>query len=139
MRLENETVWLNRRQIAILFGRDVKTIGKHITNAMTEELAGIPVVAKIATTATDGKTYMVEYYNLDLILSIGYRVKSQQGVLFRQWANRVLKDHLLKGYSVNNRIVLIDNTTSAPPSRTSANGGSPSAKWCWMRRNCWEK
>jgi len=81
-------VWLNRNQIAQLFGRDVKTIGKHINNALREELNGLSVVANFATTASDGKTYQVDYYNLDVILSIGYRVKSRQGVQFRQWANR---------------------------------------------------
>jgi len=132
VRLENETVWLNRRQMAQLFGRDVKTIGKHIANALSEELASSsvvsnfattqrlenptvaksaiveasqnPVVAKFATTAADGKTYQVEYYSLDVILSVGYRVKSAQGILFRRWANTVLKEYLLRGYSVNARL-----------------------------------
>ena len=118
VRLENETVWLNRHQLAQLFGRDVKTIGKHIANALQEELAAVstvanfatvettrnPVVAKIATTATNGKTYQVEYYNLDVILAIGYRVKSPQGILFRRWANDVLKSYLLRGYAVNDRL-----------------------------------
>ena len=88
VRMNDETVWLNRNQIAQLFGRDVKTIGKHINNALREELNGLSVVANFATTASDGKTYQVDYYNLDVILSIGYRVKSRQGVQFRQWANR---------------------------------------------------
>lgn len=101
--MSEETVWLNRNQMATLFGRDVKTIGKHIANALAEELSAFQVVAKFATTANDGKTYKVEYYNLDMILSVGYRVKSQKGILFRQWANRVLKDYLLKGYAVNQR------------------------------------
>ena len=103
VRLSEETVWLNRNQMATLFGRDVKTIGKHIANALAEELSAFQVVAKFATTANDGKTYKVEYYNLDMILSVGYRVKSQKGILFRQWANRILKDYLLKGYAVNQR------------------------------------
>ena len=76
VRVEDESVWLNRNQIAELFGRDVKTIGKHIDNALREELEGIPVVAKFATTATDGKTYQVEHYNLEMITSVGYRVDS---------------------------------------------------------------
>lgn len=105
VRVENDTVWLNRMQIAQLFGRDVKTIGKHINNALNEELNGISVVANFATTAADGKTYHVEHYNLEMITSIGYRVKSKQGVLFRQWANRVLKEYLLRGYSVNQRLI----------------------------------
>ncbi|MBE6251678.1 MAG: DNA-binding protein [Bacteroidales bacterium] len=108
VRLKDETVWLNRQQIAQLFGRDVKTIGKHINNALNEELSGIAVVAKFATTATDGKTYIVEYYNLEMILSVGYRVKSQQGIIFRRWTNSVLKEHLLKGYSLNNRFDMVE-------------------------------
>ena len=94
--LEDETVWLNRQQLSVLFDRDIKTIGKHVNNALKEELAGISVVANFATTAADGKTYQVEYYNLDMILSIGYRVKSSRGVEFRRWANKVLKEYLLK-------------------------------------------
>ena len=102
--LKDETVWLNREQLAKLFDRDIKTIGKHINNALKEELADDnSVVAKFATTATDGKTYQVEYYNLDMILSVGYRVKSKNGIVFRKWANKVLKDYMLKGYAVNQR------------------------------------
>ena len=107
VRLCEETVRLNRNQMATLFGRDVKTIGKHIANALAEELSAIPTVANFATVQSEGGrrvTRNVEYYNLDMILSVGYRVKSQQGVLFRQWANRVLKEYLLKGYSVNQRM-----------------------------------
>ena len=109
VRISEETVWLNRKQMACLFGRDVKTIGKHIANALAEELLNISVVANFATTARDGKTYNVEYYNLDMILSVGYRVKSRQGVLFRQWANSILKDYLLRGYALNNRLERIEN------------------------------
>ena len=109
VRLENETVWLNRQQIAQLFGRDIKTIGKHINNALREELSNCSVVANFATTATDGKTYNVEYYNIEVITSVGYRVKSKQGVQFRQWANKVLKDYLLRGYAVNQRIETLEN------------------------------
>lgn len=101
VKLENETVWLNRQQMAELFDRDIKTIGKHISNAKREELAGIPVVAKFATTAIDGKSYQVEYYNIEMITSVGYRVKSQRGTQFRIWANKVLKDYLIKGYAIN--------------------------------------
>ena len=102
--VKDETVWLNREQIAKLFGRDIKTIGKHINNALKEELSDDDsVVAKFATTATDGKTYQVEYYNLDMILSVGYRVKSKNGIIFRKWANKVLKDYMIKGYAVNQR------------------------------------
>ena len=115
VRLENETVWLNRQQIAQLFGRDIKTIGKHINNALKEELANFLVVANFATTKKygrrDGFTQVVdiEYYNLDVIISVGYRVKSSQGILFRQWANKVLKDYLLRGYAVNQRIETLEN------------------------------
>ena len=100
---ENETVWLNRQQMATLFDRDVKTIGKHINNAIEEELEDISVVANFATTASDGKTYNVEYYNLDVIISVGYRVKSKRGIEFRKWANSVLKQYILKGYAANDR------------------------------------
>ena len=104
VRIDDEMVWLNRKQIATLFNRDVKTIGKHINNALKEELKGVSVVANFATTASDGKVYQIEHFNLDMILSVGYRVKSRQGVRFRVWANNILKDYLLKGYVVNNRI-----------------------------------
>ena len=104
VRVENETVWLNRQQIAALFSRDIKTIGKHINNALHEELDGESVGAKFATTAADGKTYQVEYYNLDMIMSVGYRVKSKRGIQFRRWSNKVLKQYLLKGYAVSQRI-----------------------------------
>ena len=109
VRVEDESVWLNRNQIAELFGRDVKTIGKHINNALREELEGIPVVAKFATTAADGKTYQVEHYNLEMITSIGYRVKSSRGIQFRVWANKVLKDYLLRGYSINQRLMQLED------------------------------
>lgn len=104
VKLENETVWLNRQQMAELFDRDIKTIGKHINNAKKEELEGIPVVAKFATTALDGKSYQVEYYNIEMITSVGYRVKSQRGTQFRIWANKVLKDYLIKGYAINQQV-----------------------------------
>ena len=109
VRVENETVWLNRNQIALLFDRDVKTIGKHINNALKEELDGPSVVAKFATTASDGKTYQVEFYNIEMITSIGYRVKSKRGIQFRVWANKILKDYLLRGYSVNQRLLQMEN------------------------------
>ena len=105
--IEDETVWLNRNQMSELFDRDVKTIGKHINNALKEELENQVVVAKFATTtqhgAIEGKTqtHMTEYYNLDVIISVGYRVKSKRGVEFRRWANSVLKQYILKGYAVN--------------------------------------
>lgn len=106
VRVANETVWLNRNQIAQLFGRDVKTIGKHINNALREELSGLSTVANFATVQAEGTRTVkrsVEHYNLDVIISVGYRVKSQRGILFRQWANKVLKDYLLRGYAVNQR------------------------------------
>ena len=104
--LKDETVWLNRQQMATLFNRDVKTIGKHINNALAEELTDIPTVAKFATVQKEGEREVkreVEYYNLDMILSVGYRVKSDKGILFRKWANNVLKDYMLKGYAVNQK------------------------------------
>lgn len=105
--MQDETVWLNSEQMAKLFDRDYKTIRKHITNALIEELQNEEVVAKFANTtqhgAIEGKTqtHYVEYYNLDVIISVGYRVKSNNGVLFRKWANKVLKDYLIKGYAIN--------------------------------------
>lgn len=100
---QEETVWLNRQQIAELFDRDIKTIGKHLKNIFEEELNKESVVANFATTVNDGKIYQVEYYDLDVIISVGYRVKSKRGILFRQWANKVLKTYLLKGYVLNNK------------------------------------
>lgn len=108
VKLEGETVWLNRQQMAELFGRDVKTIGKHINNALREELNdGISTVAKFATVQKEGSRLVnreVEYYNLDMIISVGYRVKSRRGVEFRRWANDILKQFLINGYAVNERI-----------------------------------
>jgi hypothetical protein len=109
VRLEDENVWLNRHQISVLFDRDIKTIGKHINNALNEELANFSVVANFATTAVDGKVYQVEYYNLDMILSVGYRVKSNRGIQFRIWASRVLKNYIMKGYAVNKRFERLEN------------------------------
>lgn len=144
VRVQDETVWLNRNQMALLFDRDVKTIGKHINNALREELAptiaknatvapvgaknattqkptrisaknAVPhegqnqVVAKFATTAADGKVYQVEYYSLDVILSVGYRVKSNRGIEFRRWANRILKEYVLRGHAVNQRLIAIED------------------------------
>ncbi len=100
--MKDETVWLNANQLSKLFDRDNKTIRKHINNALNEELDD-SVVAKFATTAKDGKTYQVEYYNLDMIISVGYRVKSKNGIIFRKWATKVLKDYMIKGYAVNQK------------------------------------
>lgn len=100
VRLENETVWLSIEEMSNLFGRDISVIGKHIRNIFKEEELGKDSVwAKFAYTASDGKTYQVDYYNLD-----GYRVKSKRGTQFRQWANKVLKEYLLKGYSINQQL-----------------------------------
>ena len=100
--MKDETVWLNANQLSKLFDRDSKTIRKHINNALNEELDD-SVVAKFATTAKDGKTYQIEYYNLDMIISVGYRVKSKNGIIFRKWATKVLKDYMIKGYAVNQK------------------------------------
>lgn len=115
VRIEEETVWLNRQQMAELFARDVKTIGKHINNALKEELANQSTVANFATVQNEGGrtiTRNIEYYNLDMILSVGYRVKSARGIEFRRWANGVLKEHLLKGYSINRRLTELEHTVS---------------------------
>lgn len=102
--LERETVWLSLMQMGALFGRDKSVISRHIRNLFAEEELGREsVVAKFATTADDGKTYQVEHYNLDVIISVGYRVKSAEGVHFRQWASRVLKDYLVRGYALDRR------------------------------------
>jgi len=114
VRIVNESVWLNRQQISALFGRDVKTIGKHINNVFSEgELEDQTTVAKFATVQNEGDRAverLVEYFNLDVIISVGYRVKSKQGTQFRIWATRVLKDYLLKGYALNQRMNRIENT-----------------------------
>ncbi|MER1940667.1 virulence protein RhuM/Fic/DOC family protein [Castellaniella sp. FW104-16D08] len=102
--VDQDTAWLSLDQMAALFDRDKSVISRHIRNVFKEaELKRGSVVAKNATTASDGKTYQVDYFNLDVIISVGYRVKSQRGVQFRQWATGVLKDHLIQGYSVNQR------------------------------------
>ena len=119
---EKETVWLNTNQIASLFERDYKTIRKHIGNALNEELDEKVVVAKFENTTRHGaiedktQTHEVTYYNLDMIISVGYRVKSQRGVIFRRWANNILKDYLVKGYALNekriqklNKVIVIQN------------------------------
>ena len=100
--MQDETVWLSLDQMAKLFDRDKSVISRHIKNALEEELDN-SVVAKFATTAKDGKTYQVDYYSLDVIISVGYRVKSKNGVIFRKWANKILKDYLIKGYAVNQK------------------------------------
>ena len=113
VRIEEETVWLNRQQLAVLFGRDIKTIGKHINNVFSEgELIKDSTVANFATVQNEGERSVerqIEYYNLDVIISVGYRVKSKQGTQFRIWATQVLRDYLLKGYALNERISRIEN------------------------------
>lgn len=111
---KGNTVWLNRQQISVLFDRDIKTIGKHINNIFKEkELDKDSVVAKFATTALDGKIYQVEHYNLDMIISVGYRVKSNRGVEFRKWANKVLKQYIIQGYAINEkRLEALQRTVS---------------------------
>jgi hypothetical protein len=108
VRLDEDTVWLNRNEISILFERDVKTIGKHINNVFKDgELDKKLVVAKFATTTKHGamkdktQTKLVEFYNLDVVISVGYRIKSHRGVQFRQWATRRLKDFVVQGYAIN--------------------------------------
>lgn len=117
--LKDETVWLSLDQISKLFNRDKSVISRHIKNILQEELSDNSVVAKFATTdeelsdnsviakftttANDGKKYNVDYYNLDVIISVGYRVKSQNGIVFRKWANKILKDYMLKGYALNQK------------------------------------
>lgn len=102
MRFEGDTVWLNRHQLASLFNRDIKTIGKHIGNIFKEgELSEKSVIANLATTAADDKTYQVDHYNLEMIIAVGYRVKSPQGTQFRIWATKQLKDYITKGFVLN--------------------------------------
>lgn len=109
VRIENETVWLSLNQMSDLFGRDKSVISRHIKNVFFEgELESSSVVAKNATTAIDGKIYQIEFYNLDVIISVGYRVKSKRGTQFRIWANSILKEYLMKGYVLNSRIDRIE-------------------------------
>ena len=110
VKLDKDTVWLSRQQIAQLFDRDIKTIGKHINNALHEELQNIPTVAKFATVQMEGNRKIernLEFYNLDMIISVGYRVKSNNGILFRIWANKILKEYLIKGYAVSEKLKTI--------------------------------
>ena len=106
VRLERDTVWLRQEQMSQLFGRERSVITKHLRNVFAEgELEADSVCAKFAHTAADGKTYQVEHYNLDVIISVGYRVKSQQGTRFRQWATRLLREHLTQGYTLNRQLL----------------------------------
>lgn len=123
VKLRDETVWLNRHQIADLFKRDIKTIGKHINNVFSEgELDKNSTVANFATVQNEGGrtvSRQIEHYNLDVIISVGYRVKSKQGTQFRIWANAVLKDHLLKGYSLNKRMNRIEDNVQTLSEKVS--------------------
>jgi len=102
VRLAGESVWLNQYQLAALFGRERSVVARHIRNIFKDnELDESSVCAKFAQTGSDGKTYQVDHYNLDLIISVGYRVKSKEGVRFRQWATRTLNQHLTRGYTLN--------------------------------------
>ncbi|MAZ77485.1 MAG: hypothetical protein CMF39_02270 [Legionellaceae bacterium] len=102
--LAEETVWLSLNQMALLFGRDKSVVSRHLSNIFkNNELARTSVVAKFATTAADGKTYQVDFYNLDAIISLGYRINSSQATKFRQWATRVLKEHLIRGYTTHEK------------------------------------
>ena len=104
--MKDETVWLSLEQMAVLFERDKSVISRHIKNAMLEELELSPTVAKFATVQNEGNRAIkreIEYYNLDMIISVGYRVKSRNGILFRKWANKILKDYLIKGYAINQK------------------------------------
>ena len=110
VKLENETVWLSLNQITELFQRDKSVISRHINNIFKEnELTRNSVVAKNATTAKDGKIYQVDYFNLDVIISVGYRIKSKRGTQFRIWSNKILKDYLVKGYVINEKRLLQQN------------------------------
>ena len=103
--MKDETVWLNREQLSELFDRDIKTIGKHINNALKEELDS-STVTKIATVQKEGSREVnryIDYYNLDMIISVGYRVKSKNGVIFRKWATNVLKKYMIEGYAINQK------------------------------------
>ena len=109
VRLENETVWLSQAQMTELFGSTKQNISLHINNIFKEgELKQISVVKDFLTTALDGKKYRTKYYNLDVIISVGYRVKSIRGTQFRQWANKVLKEYLLRGHAINSRITYLE-------------------------------
>ncbi|MEN8250780.1 MAG: virulence protein RhuM/Fic/DOC family protein [Bacteroidota bacterium] len=110
VQINKDTVWLNLNQMVDLFGRDKSVISRHINNIFKEkELERGAVVAKNATTAADGKIYQVDYFSLDVIISVGYRIKSLRGTQFRIWANRILKEYLLKGFSINEKLLVQQN------------------------------
>ncbi|RPA66847.1 DNA-binding protein [Cyclobacteriaceae bacterium YHN15] len=117
---ERETFWLSLNQIAKLFERDKSVVSRHLKNIFSDkELDKVSVVAFFATTAADGKTYNVEHFNLDAILSVGYRVNSIRGTQFRLWASKVLKDYLMKGYAINNRVNRIEDKLEKIDNRIS--------------------
>ena len=121
VRLENETVWLTQEQMSQLFGRDQSVVARHIGNIFKEgELNRDSVYAKNAYTASDGKTYQVAFYNLDVVISVGYRVKSVQGTRFRQWATGVLKEYLIHGYAVNTRLSQLEDKVDRRLAKTEA-------------------
>ncbi len=120
VRLEDETVWLNQAQMATLFDQTKQNISLHINNCFKEkELVPNSVVKESLTTAKDGKRYNTKFYNVDVIISVGYRVKSKQGTQFRIWATRVLKDYLLKGYAINNRMNRLEDNVQSISERVN--------------------
>ena len=110
--LENETVWLTQKQMASLFDVSIDNISLHTKNILKEQELDNSVVEESSVTASDGKNYLTKLYNLDMIISVGYRVKSQRGILFRRWANKVLKDYLIQGYALNQKRLKYPNKTS---------------------------
>jgi hypothetical protein len=118
VRIENDTAWLTQAQMVILFDKNKRTISEHINNIFKEgELEKYSVVRNIRTTATDGKLYDTNYYSLDAIISVGYRVKSQRGTQFRIWANKVLKEYILRGYAINQRFERLEYRMSETESK----------------------
>ena len=114
VRVENETVWLTQQQMAELFEATKQNVSLHINNIFKEdELDRLSVVKDSLTTARDGKRYKTKFYNLDVIISVGYRIKSKRGTLFRQWANRVLKDFIIRGYAINQQVKYLEEKMDA--------------------------
>lgn len=105
----NETIWLTQKQMATLFSVSIDNISLHIKNILNENELDETVIEDSSITASDGKKYKTKIYNLDMIISVGYRVKSKRGILFRKWANKVLKEYLLKGYVINENRVIVSN------------------------------
>jgi len=114
VRVEDESVWLTQQQMAELFLSTKQNVSLHINNIFREdELEKISVVKESLTTAKDGKKYKTKFYNLDVIISVGYRVKSKRGTKFRQWANRVLKDYIIRGYAINQQMKYLEQKMDA--------------------------